>query len=226
MIPVKNKDGILVVNKPPLYTSHDVVAVVRRKLNTRRVGHAGTLDPIATGVLVILVGAATKLFDRFQDYEKEYTAVLRLGSRTNSGDLSGTVVEEKEFGHITLEMALKAFASYKGEILQTPPMFSAVRHNGKRLYELAFKGQEVERQARKVCISDIRVTDFRPPDISFYMRCSKGTYVRTLAEDVARDLGSAGHIAKLERQSIGPFTIQQSVALDEVDESRIQPFCG
>lgn len=226
MIPEKKKDGILIVNKPPLYTSHDVVAVVRRKLNMQKVGHAGTLDPIATGVLVILVGSATRLFDKFQNYEKEYTAVLRLGARTNSGDLSGTVVEEKEFGHITSEMAQKVFASYKGEIMQTPPMFSAVKHKGKRLYELAFKGKEVEREPRKVCISDIKVLDFKLPDVSFYMRCSKGTYVRTLAEDVARDLGSAGHIAQLQRQSIGPFTIQRSVTLDEVEESKIQPFCG
>jgi tRNA pseudouridine55 synthase len=226
MIPVNKKDGILVVNKPPLYTSHDVVAVVRRKLNMQKVGHAGTLDPIATGVLVILVGAATSLFERFQHYEKEYVATLRLGSRTNSGDRSGTVVEEKEFKHITPDMARKVFALYKGEIMQTPPMFSAVKHKGKRLYDLAFKGKEVERQPRRVCISDIKVLDFNLPDILFYMRCSKGTYVRTLAEDVARDLGSAGHITQLERRSIGPFTIQQSLTLDEVELSKIQPFCG
>ena len=226
MIPEKKQDGILIVNKPPLYTSHDVVAVVRRKLNMQRVGHAGTLDPIATGVLVILVGAATSLFDRFQCYEKEYIATLRLGSRTNSGDCSGTVVEEKGFAHITLEMAQRVFALYKGEIMQTPPMFSAVKHKGKRLYELAFKGKEVERQPRRVCISEIKVMDFKLPDVFFSMRCSKGTYVRTLAEDVARDLGSAGHITQLQRQSIGPFTIQQSMTLDEVEESRIQPFCG
>ena len=226
MIPATKKNGILVVNKPPMYTSHDVVAVVRRKLDMQKVGHAGTLDPIATGVLVILVGAATRLFDRFQNYEKEYVATLRLGSRTNSGDLSGAVVEEKEFGHITPEMAHKVFSSYMGEIMQTPPMFSAVKHKGKRLYELAFKGKEVVRRPRRVCISDIKVIDFNPPDVLFYMRCSKGTYVRTLAEDVARDLGSAGHISQLQRQSIGPFTIQQSVSLDEVEESKIQPFCG
>ena len=113
MIPAQHKDGILIVNKPPGYTSHDVVAVVRRKLNMHRVGHAGTLDPIATGVLVILVGRATCLFDRFLSYEKEYIATLRLGSRTNSGDVSGTVVEQKAFDHITSEMALRAFALFK-----------------------------------------------------------------------------------------------------------------
>jgi tRNA pseudouridine55 synthase len=221
-----HKDGIVIVNKPAGYTSHDVVAVVRKKLNMRKVGHAGTLDPIATGVLVILVGRATGLFERFMRFEKEYTATLRLGSRTNSGDISGTVVEEKEFSHITLEMARRVFASYQGEIMQTPPMFSAVKHKGKRLYQLALKGTQVQRQARKVVISDIRVTDFKLPEIVFYMRCSKGTYVRQLAEDVARDLGSVAHITQLQRQSVGPYTLQQSVSLDEVEESKILPFSG
>jgi tRNA pseudouridine55 synthase len=226
MVSAKVKDGILVVNKPRGFTSHDVVAVVRRKLNMQKVGHAGTLDPIATGVLVILVGKATGLFDRFMRYEKEYTATLRLGARTNSGDSSGEIVEQKDFVHITKQMAEAAFASYTGEILQTPPMFSAVKHKGKRLYQLALKGKEVERVARRVVISDIKLTSFKLPDIDFYMCCSKGTYVRQLGEDVARDMGSVGHITQLQRQSIGPFTIKESLGLDEIEESKIQPFLG
>ena len=219
-----NKDGILIINKPHGFTSHDVVAVVRRKLNMRRVGHAGTLDPIATGVLVVLVGKATGLFERFMGYDKEYAATMRLGIRTNSGDYSGTSVEQKVFSHITPEMADRAFLAYKGELLQTPPMFSAVKHKGRRLYQLALKGREVERKPRKIFISDIRMTGFELPDISFYMRCSKGTYVRQLAEDVARDMGSVAHITRLERRSIGPFTIDRSISLDSVDASKIQKF--
>jgi tRNA pseudouridine55 synthase len=226
MVSAKVRDGILVVNKPRGFTSHDVVAVVRRKLNMQKVGHAGTLDPIATGVLVILVGRATGLFDRFMRYDKEYTATLRLGARTNSGDSSGEIVEQKDFVHITKETAEAALAAYKGEIMQMPPMFSAVKHKGKRLYQLALKGKEVERVARRVVISDIKLTGFKLPDIDFYMRCSKGTYVRQLGEDVARDLGSVGHITQLQRQSIGPFTIKESLGLDEIEESKIQPFSG
>jgi tRNA pseudouridine55 synthase len=159
-------------------------------------------------------------------YEKEYTATLRLGARTNSGDSSGEIVEHKDFSHITREMAEAAFVSYMGEIMQMPPMFSAVKHKGKRLYQLALKGKEVERVARRVVISDIKLTSFKLPDIDFYMRCSKGTYVRQLGEDVARDMGSVGHITQLQRQSIGPFTIKESLGLDEIEESKIQPFSG
>ncbi|MCU0650941.1 MAG: tRNA pseudouridine(55) synthase TruB [Candidatus Omnitrophica bacterium] len=226
MINARVKDGILVVNKPAGFTSHDVVAVVRRKLNMQKIGHAGTLDPIATGVLVVLVGKATGLFERFMRFEKEYAATLRLGARTDSGDSSGSVVEEKEFGHITRPMAETAFLSYKGRIMQIPPMYSAVKHKGKRLYQLALKGKEVERKPREVTVSDIKVLDFRLPDIDFYMRCSKGTYVRQLGEDVARDLGSVGHICRLQRTSIGPFTIEQSVGIDDIDGSKVQPFSG
>jgi tRNA pseudouridine55 synthase len=159
-------------------------------------------------------------------YEKEYTATLRLGARTNSGDSSGEIVEHKDFGHITEKMAEAAFAAYKGEILQTPPMFSAVKHKGRRLYQLALKGKEVQRVPRRVVISDIRLTGFGLPDIDFYMRCSKGTYVRQLGEDVARDMGCVGHITRLQRQSIGPFTIQESLGLEDIDESKIRPFPG
>jgi len=224
MIQQRNPDGIIVVNKPRGFTSHDVVAVVRRKIGMKKVGHAGTLDPIATGVLVILVGRATRLFDRFLKFDKEYSAVLRLGSRTDSGDSSGSVVEEKPFNHISEETAQAAFARYRGDIMQTPPMFSAVKHKGKRLNRLALQGQEVERQPRPVRIDDLRIIGFSLPDISFYMRCSKGTYVRQLAEDVARDMGSAGHIIRLERCAVGPFKIGQAIELDDVDPSRIQPF--
>lgn len=219
-------DGIIVVNKPEGFTSHDVVAVARKKLDFRKIGHAGTLDPIATGVLVLLVGKATGLFDKFMSYEKEYNATLRLGARTNSGDLSGSVVEEKPYSHVTREMAAKVFGSYIGDIMQMPPMFSAVKHKGKRLYELALKGKEVKREPRKIRVSDLKITDYSLPDISFYMRCSKGTYVRQIAEDVAKDLGSAGHIIRLQRRSVGPFSLDQAVSIDEIDASRILPFKG
>lgn len=224
MIQQQNRDGVIVVNKPRGFTSHDVVAVVRRRLDMKKVGHAGTLDPIATGVLVILVGKATRLFDVFLRYEKEYAATLRLGIRTDSGDSSGKIVEEKDYRHISEDAAHRAFARYVGDIMQIPPMFSAVKHKGKRLYRLALKGQEVQRQPRLIRISDLRITGFSLPDISFSMRCSKGTYVRQLAQDVARDMGSVAHITQLERRAVGPFTIEQAVDLDKVDPSHIRPF--
>jgi len=217
-------DGIIVVNKPIGFTSHDAVAVVRRRLDIKKVGHAGTLDPIATGVLVMLVGRATRLFDVFLRYEKEYAAVLRLGIRTDSGDSSGAVIEEKPFTHVNTEIAQRAFSKYRGDIMQTPPMFSALKYQGKRLYRLALKGLEVERQPRRIHVSELRITGFQLPDISFYMRCSRGTYVRQLAEDVAQDMGCVGHISQLERRAVGPFTIEQAVELDEVSPSHIRPF--
>jgi tRNA pseudouridine55 synthase len=218
------KDGIIIVNKPKGLTSHDVVACVRRKLKIKKVGHAGTLDPLATGVLVLLIGRCTKLFDRFLCFDKEYVATLTLGKKTDSGDVFGKVTQEKEFGHIAEDMAQHAFSNYKGQIMQVPPMFSAVKHKGKRLYKLALKGKEVERKPRKIMIHELDILKFCLPDIKFYLKCSKGTYVRQLAEDISEQLQCVGHISQLERQSIGPFHIKESIHIDHVAESHIRPF--
>ncbi|HRZ14243.1 MAG TPA: tRNA pseudouridine(55) synthase TruB [Candidatus Omnitrophota bacterium] len=217
-------DGILIVNKPSGITSHDVVDFVRRKLKIKKVGHAGTLDPMATGVLVVLVGRCTKLFDRFLDFEKEYAATLTFGVQTDTGDSQGRQIRTAPWEHITAGMVEETFGRFQGEILQTPPMYSAVKHQGKPLYKLANKGKHVDRQPRPITIHQLRMLSCDLPHVRFYLKCSKGTYVRQLAEDVAAQLHSAGHISQLERQSIGPFRIQESLALEQVEENKIRPF--
>lgn len=218
------KDGILIVNKPQGMTSHDVVDFVRRKLRIRRVGHAGTLDPMATGVLLILVGKSTKLFNNFLNFDKEYAATLTLGKRTVSGDREGKVIQTQDYNHVTEDMVQRVLHSYIGQILQVPPMVSAVKHKGKRLYLLARRGIEVDRKPRRVVIRELKLQEFSLPSIEFYLKCSKGTYVRQLAEDVARDLDCVGYISQINRLSVGPFNIDAAVSLSQVDESRLQSY--
>ncbi|MBU0503248.1 MAG: tRNA pseudouridine(55) synthase TruB [Candidatus Omnitrophota bacterium] len=217
------RDGILVINKPKGITSHDVVDFVRKKFKIKQVGHSGTLDPIATGVLVILIGKCTKLFNQFLGLDKEYSATLTLGARTNSGDIQGEVIEKKEFGHVTEENVNKALSVFIGENMQVPPMVSALKHKGKRLYDLAREGKEVKRLPRKIVIKEISLLKFSLPDIQFKVKCSRGTYVRQLAEDIAAKLGCVGFVSQIERLSIGRFNIKDSLSLTQVDESRIQP---
>lgn len=205
-------------------TSHDVVDYVRNKLHISQVGHAGTLDPQATGVLVILLGRCTKLFNKFLSFDKEYVATMTLGAKTSSGDIEGKVLETRDFDHINEEMVKKAFLPYVGEILQIPPMVSALKYKGRRLYKLARAGACVLRNPRKVIIKELRLLKFALPDIQFYLKCSRGTYVRQLAEDVARDLDCVGYVSQIERQSIGPFNIKAALALSEIEENKIQPF--
>jgi len=218
------KEGIIVVNKPGGMTSHDVVEFVRKRLKTRRVGHAGTLDPMATGVLLILVGRCTKLFNHFLDFDKEYLATLTLGERTTSGDREGRIIEKKEYTSVTDRKVKGVFDSYLGEITQVPPMVSAIKHRGKRLYALARRGIEVNRRPRPVVIKELRLLEFNLPDIKFYLKCSKGTYVRQLAEDIARDLNCVGYISEIQRQSIGPFNISGALSLSQIDESFLRPY--
>ncbi len=218
------KQGIIVVNKPPGITSHDVVNFIRRKFQMRRVGHAGTLDPMATGILVILLGKSTKLFDRFVAFDKSYRATLRLGTKTTSADIMGQVLAQKPFGHVSRGEVEGAFEQFTGEIEQKPPMVSAVKHQGERLYKLAWQGKEVERTARKVRIDELKLLRFELPDVEFLMSCSKGTYVRQLAADVGEVLGCGACISQIERTKVGPFDISQAVTLEQLNESHIQQF--
>ena len=218
------KEGIIVVNKPGGITSHDVVDFVRKRLKIRRVGHAGTLDPIATGVLLILVGRCTKLFNHFLDFDKEYLATLTLGKRTTSGDREGKVLETRDYSNITDGKIREVFNSYLGEILQVPPMVSALKYRGKRLYLLARRGIKVDRQPRSIIIKELRLLEFSPPHIKFYLKCSKGTYVRQLAEDIAQDLDCVGYISEIQRQSVGPFNIAGALSLSQIDESFLRPY--
>lgn len=215
-------EGIILVDKPTGMTSHDVVAVVRRKLKTKRVGHAGTLDPLATGLLVILVGPSTRLFDKFVGFDKEYLATMQLGLKTHSADIQGQVIEEKSYAGIERADVERAFGRFEGDIEQTPPMVSAVKHKGERLYKLARKGVTVERQPRKVRIDELKLLDFAPPFVKLRLACSKGTYVRQVAEDVGAVLGCGACITEIRRTKSGPFTIENAVKLEDLNESHLR----
>jgi tRNA pseudouridine55 synthase len=219
-------DGIIVVDKPTGMTSHDVVSRVRRKLNMRRVGHAGTLDPLATGVLVMLLGKSTKLFDRFVAFDKAYAATLRLGTQTTSADITGEVIESKPFEHINRLQIENVLNGFLGESEQMPPMVSAVKYKGERLYKLARKGIIVERPARKIRIDVLKLIDYQLPEVKFYLECSKGTYVRTIAEDVGSKLGCGACITQIQRTKVGIFSIENAVKLEELNESHIQRWTG
>jgi len=215
-------EGIIVLNKPTGMTSHDVVARVRKKFSIKRVGHAGTLDPLATGVLVILLGKATRLFEKFVGMDKAYRATLILGTATNSADIEGKIIEERPFDHITKDDVATAFKKFRGAIDQVPPMVSAVKVRGKKLYELARAGIVIERKPRAITIYRLELESFQKPEVSFVLECSKGTYVRQLAEDVGKVLGCGACISQIERTKVGPFTIEESVSLDSVNESHIR----
>jgi len=213
--------GIMLVNKPSGITSHDVVAFVRRKFKMRRVGHAGTLDPLATGVLVILLGKSTRLFDKFVAFDKSYRATLRLGLKTTTADIMGQVLLERPYDAIDEEKIKDVFLRFTGDIEQKPPMVSAVKHKGERLYKIARQGQEVQRVARKIRIDELRILQCHLPDVEFLMSCSKGTYVRQLAEDVGEVLGCGACISQIERTKVGPFEIKDAVMLEGLNESHI-----
>ncbi len=214
-------DGILVIDKPSGVTSHDVVDIVRRRFNVQRVGHAGTLDPMATGVLVILIGRATKLATRFMQDEKEYIAKLFFGRRTDTQDSTGKVVEEKHIDGIDVTSVKKALGSFLGEIEQMPPMVSAKKYQGKRLYEIARRGNTVPRRSCRINIYELELLDFNLPEITFRVRCSKGTYVRTLCEDIGKSLGYPAHMSGLVRTASGRFTLEQAHCLETVNEKDI-----
>ncbi len=200
-------------------TSHDVVAVIRRILKTKKVGHTGTLDPEATGVLVACVGKATKLSSFLMATRKEYIAGMHLGIRTDSQDRAGKIISQASDFSVTREDVDRALETLTGEIDQIPPMVSAVRHKGKKLYELARKGEEVEREPRKVNIYALELLSFRPPELRFRVECSKGTYIRTLCSDIGDILGCGAHQSSLIRTRTGPFRIDEAVTLSDLENS-------
>jgi tRNA pseudouridine55 synthase len=215
-------NGLLVIDKPAGITSHDVVSRVRRTLKTKRVGHTGTLDPFATGVMVILVGNATRLAQFLDKDEKEYEALVKFGFETDTGDVTGSPKSQVPSPKSVLATDLEnALAAFRGEIRQTPPMYSAKKVEGKKLYELARKGVEIERKPVSVTISDLELLDFGVADDSQTARirvaCSAGTYVRTLAEDIGRRLGTGAHLLELRRTRSGRFTLAESRTLDQLE---------
>jgi len=206
--------GVVVVDKPSGPTSFDVVRRVKGLFKTRRCGHTGTLDPTATGVLPICIGDATKVASFVSEGEKEYDAVVRFGEITDTQDAAGRMLETRPLGDLSEERVRKELEGFVGLVEQTPPMYSARKVDGKRLYELARAGEEVERESRQVHIDEARLTFFRPPDAGIFVRCSKGTYLRTLAHDLGQRVGCGAHLRSLKRVRVGPFGLEDSVGLD------------
>lgn len=209
-------DGILLVDKPAKCTSHDVVDAVRRHFGFKKVGHCGTLDPLATGLLILVLGKATKLSEKLLSDNKDYEGTLRLGISTDSQDADGKIVKTAEVPPLTETQINEACKKFLGDIYQTPPMVSAIKHEGKPLYKLARKGIEVERKPRLVHIFELRVLKIALPNVEFRLRCTKGTYVRTLCADIGDALGTGGHLATLRRTRSGNFSIADAHTLDQV----------
>jgi tRNA pseudouridine55 synthase len=210
-------DGILIVDKPQGMTSHDVVDFIRRRFNIKKVGHAGTLDPMATGVLVMLVGKATKLSGELMAHDKEYDAEMTLGQSSDTGDAWGKVeVTDPDISFTRPEIE-KAFREFIGEIDQTPPMYSAVKHNGRKLYELARKGITVDVKPRKIIIKSLNIKSIALPQVEFSVTCSKGTYIRQLCIDIGAKLGSSALLSKLRRTRSGRFGIGEAISMSELD---------
>ncbi|QQR46360.1 tRNA pseudouridine(55) synthase TruB [Myxococcus xanthus] len=211
-------DGVLVIDKPTGPTSFDVVRQVRSLLRLKKVGHTGTLDPLATGVLPLCLGEATKVAGFITEGDKAYDATVRLGSETDTLDAEGQVTAQAPVPTLTPALIESALARFRGTFDQVPPMYSAVKVGGKRLYELARAGEEVERAARQVTVYELVLRDFSAERLQLSVRCSKGFFVRTLAQDVGRALGCGAHLEALRRTASGPFTLAQALPLADVPE--------
>lgn len=211
-------DGILIVDKPPGMTSHDVVDFIRRSFGAKKVGHCGTLDPLATGVLVILIGRATRLSQKFSSYDKTYDATITLGILTDTADSEGAISFKVDSLNVTEDHIEEVFKEFRGSIEQIPPMVSAIKYGGKRLYKLARQGIVVPRKPREVYIHKLEITSIRLPEVSFEVVCSKGTYVRSLCEEIGSRLGCGGHMSRLRRMRSGPFLIEHALTLDILKE--------
>jgi tRNA pseudouridine55 synthase len=219
-------DGLVVVDKPAGWTSHDVVAKLRRVFSIKRVGHAGTLDPDATGVLVLGLGRATRLMRFIEVHEKEYVADVVFGEETTTQDASGEVLATADAASISRADVERAAAGFVGEIEQIPPMVSAVKVGGERLYKKARRGEDVERTPRRVSITELRIEEFSPGPRArarLRVRCSRGTYIRTLAHDLGRALGVGGHVAALRRTRVGSFDEVGATTIDGIGEEKIRP---
>lgn len=205
-------DGIVIVDKPQGWTSQDVTARLRRVFGTRRIGHGGTLDPMATGVLPVFVGRATRAVEFFEHAEKTYETVLRLGITTDTEDMTGTVLTEENVS-FTEEQLQETLAAFRGEILQVPPMYSALKVNGQKLCDLARKGKTVERQPRPITIHELTLVEGRENTLRLRVRCSKGTYIRTLCKDIGEKLGCGGCMESLRRVAAGEYIVDEAVPL-------------
>jgi len=203
--------GVLLIDKAPDMTSHDVVAIGRRALNTKKIGHCGTLDPMATGLLMLVIGRATKIQDLLMSEDKEYVGTLTLGKTTSTQDREGEVEEEKDVPEFTEAQIKEAFQAFTGEFEQIPPMVSAIKKDGVPLYKLARQGKVVERKPRAVRVDSFEITRVELPEVDFVVKCTKGFYVRTYAHDIGAKLGCGAHLSDLRRTRSGKFTLDRAV---------------
>ena len=208
--------GVLLVDKAPDMTSHDVVAIARRALNTKKIGHCGTLDPMATGLLMLVIGRATKIQDLLMSEDKEYVGTITLGTSTGTQDRQGEILETKPVPAFSPAEIHQAFDAFTGEFGQIPPMVSAIKKDGVPLYKLARKGQVIDREARQVRVDGYQVTRIELPEIDFIVNCSKGFYVRTYAHDIGEKLGCGGHLSSLRRTRSGKFTLDRAVTVADL----------
>jgi len=230
--PPKEIEGVLLVDKPRGLTSHDVVYHLRRKLQIKKIGHAGTLDPMATGVLVMLIGKATRISQYLMSVDKVYEGEATLGVVTDSQDAEGEVMETNPVPELAEAAVREAMRTFLGDQYQIPPMHSAIKMGGVPLYKLARKGEEVEREPRFIRIAAFDLLAFTPPRLTFRLACTKGTYVRTVAGDLGKKLGCGAHLSALRRTGSGQFTIGQCLPLDQIEalsrpeiERRLIPVC-
>lgn len=218
LAPPKELDGVLLVDKPGDHTSHDVVARLRGALHMRRIGHAGTLDPMATGLMVILVGKATSLSQYLTSLDKEYEGTVEFGKVTDSQDADGQVMETRPVPALSEADLLAAIKGFLGDQYQTPPMYSAIKIGGVPLYKKARKGEEVEREPRFIRVMSWDLLKLELPRFDFRLRCSKGTYVRTLAHDLGQKLGCGAHLAALRRTAVGGFNVSAALTIEQIEK--------
>jgi tRNA pseudouridine55 synthase len=222
MNPKNDFEGVLLIDKPDGMTSHDVVDRVRHKLKMKRIGHAGTLDPSATGLMIILVGKATKLSQHLMGLDKTYEGIISLGVETTTQDAEGEIVEEKPVPELSEEQVLEEMQSFVGDQYQVPPMFSAKKQDGVPLYKLARKGKTVEREPRFIHVSSFKLDRWSSPEIEFTLACSKGTYVRTIANDLGKKIGCGAYLKELRRTDIERFKIEDSIELESFEDLPIE----
>lgn len=214
-------DGLVILDKPKGITSQKAVNRVKKILKAKCAGHTGTLDPFATGVLPICLGESTKVIPFLDEDFKEYDAIIKLGTETDTMDETGSVMDEKRVGELDKKDVWQVFLKFMGEIRQIPPMFSALKSNGVRLYSLARRGKEVPRSPRTVVIRELSLLDLSPPFIRFFVRCSRGTYVRVLGSDIGKELGFGGHLVELRRMRSGAFGIEDAVSLEDMERGNV-----
>ena len=211
--------GLILVNKPVGITSFKLVHIIKKKLKVKKAGHCGTLDPLASGLMIVLVGKYTKIQDKFMKQDKVYYATVKLGLKTDSGNLDGKIISQSDFSHVTKDLIEQTCKSFTGKIEQVPPMYSALKVNGQKLYELARKGITVERKAREITVYNIDLTDYQKDNFSIRVKCSSGTYIRTLAEDIGTKLNTDTVLINLVREEIGEYKLTDAINIDDIKEN-------